>query len=437
LLLETLKKNKIYSQNLRVIFNTQWLLFDKFLRIGIGILLNAWMARFLGTEDFGILRYAVSLVSLFIPLAELGLSTIAVREFLNLRSQKYQLVGTIFSLKLAAAAAVAVIGCGVVAFFIDQEENLLRLLILIISCGMLFQAFDVIDYWFQSRIESKFVVIAKSAAFIISASIKVFLLLSHASLIAFGMALIADSILNATALIIVFQWRKNHLARARISLELAKKLLHSSSPLIFSGIMKIVFLRIDQVMIKNMLDASELGIYSAAVQLSEGFFFIPMILHSSVFPTIVEAKEQSLALFYQRLQTFYNTLALLGYIIAIAITISSSLIVGVLYGPEYGRSANLLAVLIWSVVFINLGVGRSAFLISMDMTKFHLFSMTGACILNISLNLTLIPVFGLTGAAIASILSYGFAGYFSSFLYRPLFRTGMMLTKSMLYPKFW
>lgn len=167
MLLQSLKKTKIYSQNLRVIFNTQWLLFDKFLRIGIGVLLNAWMARFLGTEDFGILRYAVALVSLFIPLAELGLSTIAVREFLNPRAQKYQLVGTIFSLKLAAAAA-AVIGCGVVAFFIDKEENLLRILILIISCGMLFQAFDVIDYWFQSRIESKFVVIAKSAAFIIT-----------------------------------------------------------------------------------------------------------------------------------------------------------------------------------------------------------------------------------------------------------------------------
>lgn len=436
MLLQTLKKNKFYSQNLRVIFNTQWLLFDKFLRICIGILINAWMARFLGTEDFGMLRYAVSLVSLFIPLAELGLSTIAVREFLNLRSQKYQLVGTIFSLKLAAAA-VAVICCGVVAFLIDKEENLLRLLILIISCGMLFQAFDVIDYWFQSRIESKFVVIAKSVAFIISASIKVFLLLSHATLIAFAVALIADSILNATALIMVFQWRKNHIARARVSLKLAKELLHSSSPLIFSGIMKIVFLRIDQIMIKNMLDASELGIYSAAVQLSEGFFFIPMILHSSVFPTIVEAKEQSMALFYQRLQTFYNTLALLGYVIAISITISSSFIVGVLYGPEYGRSATLLAVLIWSVVFINIGVGRSAFLISMDMTKFHLFSMTGACVLNISLNLTLIPVLGLTGAAIASIISYGFAGYFSSFLYRPLFKTGIMLTKSMLYPKFW
>jgi len=436
LLLQSLKKTKIYSQNLRVIFNTQWLLFDKFLRIGIGVLLNAWMARFLGTEDFGILRYAVALVSLFIPLAELGLSTIAVREFLNPRAQKYQLVGTIFSLKLAAAAA-AVIGCGVVAFFIDKEENLLRILILIISCGMLFQAFDVIDYWFQSRIESKFVVIAKSAAFIISSSIKIVLLLSQASLIAFGMALIADSILNAIALIVIFQWRKNDLTQSKISLELAKSLLHSSSPLIFSGIMKIVFLRIDQIMIKNMLDASELGIYSAAVQLSEGFFFIPMILHASVFPTIVEAKEQSSALFYQKLQTFYNLLALLGYAIAISITISSTIIIGVLYGPEYSRSANLLAVLIWSVVFINIGVGRSAFLISMDMTKFHFFSMTAAGILNIGLNFVLIPEFGLSGAAIASIMSYGFAGYFSSFFYRPLFKTGIMLTKSMLYPKFW
>lgn len=435
-LLNNLNRYPLDSLKLRVLANSQWLFFDRVLRVVIGILLSAWIARHLGTQGYGNLRYAIAFTSLFTPLSELGLSSITVREFVNSNSEKYRLIGTVFSLKFTGGILTLLAACGA-SLLMHHEDKITTLLIFIVSAGVVFQSFDVIDFWFQSKIESKYVVYAKSSAFLTSSLIKIILLLNNAPLLAFVVIIPIESMLNAISLVIVFRLKDNSFGKAKFSIQITKQLLKSGLPLIFSGIMKIVFLRIDQIMLSNMVNPRELGIYAVVVQIVEGLFFIPMVLHSSIFPTIVEAKKISQELFYQRLQKFYNLLAFLGYATAITVSLSANFIIRVLFGAEYAPSANILALLTWSLIFINIGTGRGAFLISMNWTRFHLISMTGACLINILINFYLIPVMGATGAAIASIVAYGFAGYFSCFLYRPMFKTGMMLTRSIIYPKFW
>ena len=50
-------------------------------------------------------------------------------------------------------------------------------------------------------------------------------------------------------------------------------------------------MKIDQVMIKEMLGAEAVGQYAAAVRLSEVWYFIPIIIASSLFPAIVILKK--------------------------------------------------------------------------------------------------------------------------------------------------
>jgi O-antigen/teichoic acid export membrane protein len=431
-----LEKFKMSHRQLKALVNSEWLLFEKILRMGIGLLISAWTARFLGSDDYGQLRYAISFASLFIPFAEMGLSALSIREFVSADSLKSPVFKTLYTLKLFGGG-LAVALCTLAASILHSENLFTRLLIGWISLGILFQAFDVIEFWFQSKLESKYAVIGKAAAFLISASIKVALLVAGAPLLAFAIIVMAESALNALLLVMVLRWKSGSGLTAGIATRDARRLLGLCYPLIFSGLLKILFLRIDQIMLSNLVDSRELGIYSVAVQIAEGFFFIPTVLHASIFPIVVEAKGESERSFYHQLQRFYNILALAGYVIVLAILVFSDGIIRLLFGPEFSRSAEMLRVLIWSTPFIHLGVARSAFLISMDMTKFHLFSMAGGCILNVLLNWTLIPHHGGLGAAVASIISYGFAGYFSSFCYRPLFKTGLMLSKAMVFPKPW
>jgi O-antigen/teichoic acid export membrane protein len=190
-------------------------------------------------------------------------------------------------------------------------------------------------------------------------------------------------------------------------------------------------------MLGEMVGNEEVGIYSAAVRLAEVWYFIPMAIYSSVYPSIVEALSISEELFYGRLQKLYNMMAFIGYLVALPVTFLAGWVVETLYGVAYVRAGSMLALLIWAGMFVNLGVARSAFVMSMNWTKVHFMSALAGCLINVLLNYLLIPRYGGMGAVIASLVAYWFAAHGSCFVYKPLNRTGYMMTKAILYPKIW
>jgi O-antigen/teichoic acid export membrane protein len=129
-------------------------------------------------------------------------------------------------------------------------------------------------------------------------------------------------------------------------------------------------------------------------------------------------------------------MAAAAYAVAIPTTLLAPWIVGVLYGPGYAAAAPMLAVLVWSLVFTNLGIARGAFLTSMNWTRPYLMTVALGGAVNVALNLVLIPRWGGMGAVIATLIAYGVATLGSCFAYRPLFRTGRMLARAMLFPRF-
>jgi O-antigen/teichoic acid export membrane protein len=204
-----------------------------------------------------------------------------------------------------------------------------------------------------------------------------------------------------------------------------------------SGVAVIIYLRIDQVMLGQLAGDGEVGIYSVAVRLAEVWCFIPSALYWSVFPSIVEAKALDEELFYQRLQKFYNLVAMLAYLVAVPISLLAIWLVPLLFGEAYARGGPMLAVLIWANLFIGLEMARSGFLTAMNWTRLYLVTVTLGCLVNIGLNLLLIPRFGGMGAVIASLAAYWFAAHGSCFCFRSLHRTGAMLTRALVYPKIW
>ena len=268
------KKLKISPRQLKVLVNSEWLFFEKLLRMGIGILISAWTARISGSDDYGQLRYALSFASLFVPFAEMGLNTLSVREFVGTDTLKGSIFRTLYTLKLIGGI-LAVAFCTLAAAILHQEEDFTRVLIGFVSLGILFQAFDVVEFWFQSKLESKYTVYGKTIAFLISASIKAMLIVTRAPLLAFAFVIVVESALNSLLLIIVLRWKSRSGLNVGISISDTRRLLALCYPLIFSGLLKILFLRIDQVMLSNILGSKELGIYAVAVQIAEGLFFIP------------------------------------------------------------------------------------------------------------------------------------------------------------------
>jgi O-antigen/teichoic acid export membrane protein len=423
-----------YLQN--VISNTGWLFFDNILRMGVGLFVGVWVARYLGPDQYGQLSYALAFVLLFSSLANLGLDSIVVRNIVRDPSTRDEILGTVFVLKLIGGATAFTITMSSI-FVLRPADSLTHWMVGIIAAGAIFQAFDTIDFWFQSQVRSKFTVIAKNSAFLLISVIKISLILAKAPLIAFAWTGLAEIAFGSIGLMIAYRTNGLYLKAWSANFALAKGLLRDSWPLIFSGIVTMIYLRIDQVMLGEMVGNEEVGIYSAAVRLAEVWYFIPMAIVSSVFPSIVEARAVSDKLFYERLQKLYNMMALIAYLIALPVTFLAGWAVELLFGPAYGRAGSMLAVLIWAGMFVNLGVARSSFLTSMNWTKVHFMTVFLGSIINVALNLLLIPRYGGMGAVIASCIAYWFAAHGACFVYRPLNKTGYMLTKAMIYPRIW
>jgi O-antigen/teichoic acid export membrane protein len=277
-------------------------------------------------------------------------------------------------------------------------------------------------------------VYAKNGAFMVASAARLLLVYNRAPLVAFAWVTLGEAVLAAIGLVIVYRRRGEGPGRWEVSAARARSLLRDSWPLILSGMVTMVYMRIDQVMLREMVGEREVGLYSAAVRLAEVWYLVPMALVASLYPNLVAAKQADEALFYRRLQRLYDLMAILGYAIAIPGMLLAGLVVRWLYGVDYREAAPMLAILVWTTVFVNLGVARSLFLTAMNWTRLHLFTVAVGGAVNVGLNLLLIPRYGGVGAAIATCVAYAMASYGACFLYRPLFPTGRMLTRSLFTP---
>jgi O-antigen/teichoic acid export membrane protein len=420
----------------KAIGNTGWMLGDTIFRSGVGLLVGIWIARYLGPSLYGAFSYAVAFTMLFSPVAMLGLDEIAIRKLVQDPSSRDEVLGSSFFLMIVGG--VVVFGLATAGIFlIRPTDTLTHWLVGITAAGSIFQAFIAIEFWFESLLQWKFTVYAKNIAFLFISIIKIGLILMHAPLIAFAWAGLAEIAIGSAGLVIVYQVNGYRIATWLFSHAMAGKLLKDSWPLIFSTFLTMVYLKIDQVMIGTMAGNEELGVYSAAVRLSEAWNFIPVAICSSVFPAIVAAETTDEDLCYERMQKLYNLMALIAYCIAVPGMLLSDRIVDILFSTAYAKTGPLLSVLVWTMLFTNLTVARNIFMVAKNWLRINLVSTLLGCIMNVVLNYFLIPVYGAMGAIIASLISYWFAVHGTCFLFKPLRKTGWMLTKAMIYPKVW
>jgi O-antigen/teichoic acid export membrane protein len=177
---------------------------------------------------------------------------------------------------------------------------------LIIAFGIIFQSFEVIDFYYQATVQAKYISIRKMIQLFLSSIIKIILVLVKADLIWFVLVTLFDSISLSIFSWLIYKSQGLPNFIKYFEWNIAKRLLKDSWPLVLSSIAIAVYMRIDQVMIKNMLGDREVGLYSAAMRLVEVWYFIPMIITQSVFPAIVNAKKISEELYYTRLQKLYE-----------------------------------------------------------------------------------------------------------------------------------
>lgn len=399
----------------RYFTNTVWLLAEKGLRIIDAFFIGIWIARYLGPDDFGIFSYAESFVYLFAAFAGLGLDQIVVRELVKDGSKRDELLGTTLVLRLLGFL-VMFLGMFLVTRFLDNIA-VKNTMVMVIGITIFFQSIRGIDFYFQSKVLSKYTAISNLIAVGVLSIVKVTLILSKAPLVYFAYALVLEWILISAGYIFSYIHHKLSILSWCFKWSVAKSLLKKSWVLIIGSVAAALYMKIDQVMIDEILDERSVGLYSVAVKMTSIWIFVTVAITQSVFPSLVSMRKKDKALFLKRLQQLYDVLIKIAVVVSILYTIFASYFVPLLFGNEYTESSHILVLYIWSIVFVFLSNGSWGYYLNENLERFSSIRLVIGAIINITLNLFFIEWYGLVGAAYATLISYAISGYFVNALF--------------------
>lgn len=385
--------------------NISWLFIDKILRMGVGLLIGVWMARYLGPEQFGLLNFAIALVGLFGAIASLGLQGVVVRDIVRYPDTSHITLGSAAVLHLAGGLVAFLLVLGAIAY-LRPYDVLSRTLVAILGGSLLFKVSEVAVYWFESIVQSKYTVWVKNGVFLVFAAINVYLILNKASLVAFVWAMLVEAALVAVVLTAIMNRYGKHLTSLKASVGRIKAMLKDSWPLLLSGIVLMIQARIDQIMLGEMVGDSEVGYYSAALRIVEAAAVTSTILYSSFMPIMVRTKINSEKLYNQRLENFYKLNALSAIAIAVPLVIFSSSIIQFLYGELYMPAASIMVAMVARLFFTHMGMARNVYIINENLLMFSALTMLTGTVVNIIFNFMLIPLYQGIGAAVATLISF-------------------------------
>jgi len=389
----------------RSLDNAFWLLADQVVRMGAGLLVGVWLARYLGPEKYGWLSYATAVVGTVTSFTTLGVNAVVVRELAKTPADTDRWMGAAFFLKAAGAAAGFLICVGV-AWLQPAPSASTRPLIVIVALGMLFQTLDVIDLLFQARGDSRVSAWVRIAACVLASLLKAGLILGGAGL----PALAAAGVLEIAFCGAGWFWaaRRSGLRAGHWPVEFGRVrgLLHESWPLALSGLAVYTQAYADQLVIAHDLGGEELGQYAVAMRLISTFAFVPMVVYTVASPEITRAKRDNPVLYRKRMYDLYRLMNLLFLATAIPIFLGGTFAVKLLFGAAYGPASGLLPWLAFRLLFTNFGVARSVFITNEGLFRFGLVTAVAGAVTNIALNLWLVPAWGARGAIASSLVSF-------------------------------
>lgn len=383
--------------------NSGWLFLDKAIRAVLGLLVGAWVARYLGPSQFGELSFYIALIAIFQAITTLGMDGIVVREIAKISSRENTILGTVFWMRLITGCIcwISILIC----FAISDPENKQGIWILgIVGASLIFQSGDVVDLWFQGKSQNKRGVYAKLSAFLVANIIKVALVLLGANLISFAIVVALEAALVAMAMVVSYSFYpcRNKWIK---SWQLGKQLLMESWPYLISGISIMIYMRIDQVMIKEMLGEHELGLFSAALPFATIWNVVPVVICAVLLPYMSKKRLESGEGFNQYLVYIFRFFWVSSVALIIFTNLASHFLIINFYGDSYKEAIPVLSIYILTITPIFLGVAQNLWILNERKSYLVLLQTTVGATLSIIMNFLLIPIWGLKGAAIAAVIS--------------------------------
>ena len=401
----------------KVINNTVWIVGCKIVQSVLQLVINMLSARYLGPSNYGLINYASSIAAFCIPIMQLGMRSTLVKEIVDRPEKEGQTMGTAIGMSVISSI-LCIIGITTFTVIANGDEKTTVIVCLLYSTSLIFQALEMVQYWFQAKLISKYTSLTMLFAYIVVSIYKTILLITRRNIYWFTVAQVIDFFI--IAVVLLFIYKRVGGQKLTFSFKRGRELLSKSRYYIISGMMVTIFAQTDKIMLKFMVGDSGVGQYSAAVASAglTGFIFAAII--DSFRPSIIESKKAGSTNYGKKVGILSAIIIYLSLLQSLGMTLFSDLIVYILYGADYAQSAGILMVLVWYTTFSYMGSVRNIWILAEEKHKYlWIINMSGA-LGNIALNLALIPIWGVQGAAIASLVTQIFTNFIIGFIMPPI-----------------
>ncbi len=397
----------------RVIKNATWIIVCKIVQSVLGLLIGMFTARYLGPSNYGIVNYATSIVAFVTPIVQLGFRNTLVQEIVNNPELEGKIVGTSLTLSFISSLC-CFLGVGLFVGIANHGEKETIVVCLLYSLSLIFQAFEMIQYWYQAKLLSKYTSVVSIIAYLTVSLYKIYLLVLEKSIYWFALSQALDFLIISVFLLAIYG-KISH-RKLSFSLDIGKNMFAVSKHYILSAVMVATFNHIGNIVLKFFLDESAVGYFSAAITCVNitGFIFNAII--DSVRPSILEVRQKNIKVYRSRIIKLYSIVIFGTVVQSVVISLFSNLIITVLYGREFLPSVTILRVMCWMAVFSYLGTIRNIWILAEGKQKYlWIINLCGA-IFNVLMNIALISTMGILGAAITVIATQIFTNIVLGFL---------------------
>lgn len=401
----------------KVIKNASWIIICRVIQALLALIISMITARYLGPSNYGLLNYIISIVAFVLPVMKLGITSILVQEFISEPEKEGETLGT--SLVLCfISAIVCIIGVNLFVRLSNAGEYDTIIVCALYSSILIFQVFEMINYWFQAKLLAKYSSIVALIAYVIVSIYKIYLLITQKNIYWFSVANTLDYLFIAVGLLYIYKQKSTQ--KLCFNTEKAMKLLSTSKYYIISDLMVVIFAQTDRVMLKAMINNEATGYYSAAITCAGMSQFVFAAIIDSMRPTIFEKKKTSEEMYTLNLVRLFSIITYLSLAQSVVMTLLAPIIIQLLYGVQYLESVSALQIVVWYTTFSYLGSARNIWILAEGKQKYlWKINLFGAFV-NVILNALLIPFIGVNGAALASLITQFLTNIVTGYIFSPI-----------------
>lgn len=393
------KKNSILG---KFINNTGWMMFQRIYQMVIQLVVGSLSARYLGPSNYGLINYGSSIISFFLTISKLGMDSVVVAEMSRTPQKESSYLGTALLMRFTASLLSFFAIWGIV-IVIEPGNTLLQIVTVLQAIAIIFQSTEVLYFWFQARLEMKYVTLTTMIALTVTAVWRVSLLANSAAVQWFALSSSISALVCGVCIVIFFAYKAK--LKLSISLNDGRFLLLNSYHFIINGLAVTLYTQLDRIMLGKVVSNEAVGFYSAASTIAVMWEFVPTAIVNSARPLLVKLYDKNKDEFLKKFKLLLLGISVMGVAVGLAFTILAKPIIFILYGREYYSAVPALAILIWSTSFAMIGTARGVWIVAERKNKYvKYFTIIGA-VINGMLNAMVIPIWGITGASITTLIS--------------------------------